>query len=348
MCDSNGFFAGVSPTSSRLAVGKKIRYDRGNKRLVEQVQFYKKQVNVLKKFLSLKLVFILGVIVGLVFYFKPQETKKNPIEKRPSSTKVIHEGNLKDVQLFGEKNQFVLSKDLTLVDGKYLVGFDYVKTDDRIKWEYVGFRYYEIDNHFKETTVNALDEIRKTAPKAFIYDYQINVNSGVSVVDLIYFDSRSAMERSIGNGKNVYYKLDEQKYYSEYAIPEGSTVKENIIYCTNLKELINKNTGFELQAGFKFQKQAKNVNTNINLFVHSPEFKEKMLSGESEIYPRLQLLSSKEWFDTLLHWFAPKGQDTLPGVKIEARYSIDGQEHEIRSYDEFKQYYNGKGGELSE
>ena len=302
----------------------------------------------LKKFLSLKLVFLVGLVVALVFYFKPSETKKNPVEKRPSSTKVIHEGNLKDVQLFGEKNQFVLSKDLTLVDGKYLVGFDYVKTDDRIKWEYVGFRYYEIDNRFKETTVNALDEIRKTAPKAFIYDYQINVNSGVSVVDLVYFDSHCAMERSIGNGKNIYYKLDEQKYYSEYAIPEGSTVKENIIYCTNLKELINKNTGFELQSGFKFQKQAKNVKTDINLFVHYPESKEKMLSGKYWIEPRLQLLSSKEWFDTLLYWFAPKGQDTLPGVKIEARYSIDGQEHEIRSYDEFKQYYNGKGGELTD
>ena len=305
-------------------------------------------MGVLKKFLSFKLVFLVGVVVGLVFYFKPSETKKNPIEDRPRSSKVIHKGDPKDVQLFGEKNQFVLSKDLTLVDGKYLVGFDYVKTDDRIKWEYIGFRYYDIDNQFKETTVNVLDEIRKTAPKAFIYDYQINVNSGVSVVDLIYFDSRSAMEHSIGNGKNVYYKLDEQKYYSDYAIPEGSTVKENIIYCTNLKELINKNTGFELQAGFKFQKQAKNVNTDINLFVIYPEFKEKMLSGEYWIEPRLQLLSSKEWFDTLLHWFAPKGQDTLPGVKIEARYSIDGQEHEIRSYDEFKQYYNGQGGELAE
>nr|MBT3138755.1 hypothetical protein [Streptococcus parasanguinis] len=241
-----------------------------------------------------------------------------------------------------------MSKDLTLVDGKYLVGFDYVKTDDRIKWEYVGFRYYEIDNQFKETTVNALDEIRKTAPKAFIYDYQINVNSGVSVVDMGYYVSRRAMERNIGDEKSIYYKLDEQKYYSKYAIPEGSTVKQNIIYCTNLKELITKNSGFELQAGFKFQKQAKNVNTDINLFVHYPEFKEKMLSGKYWIEPRLQLLSSKEWFDTLLHWFAPKGQDILSGVKIEAQYSIDGQEHEIRSYDEFKQYYNGKGGELSE
>ena len=305
-------------------------------------------MDVLKKFLSLKLVFLAIIVVGLVLYFKPSETKKNSVEKIPSSTKVIHEGNLKDVQLFGEKNQFVLSKDLTLADGKYLVGFDYVKSDKRIKWEYVGFRYYDIDNQFKETTVNALDEIRKTAPKAFIYDYQINVNSGVSVVDLIYYDSRSAMERKIGDGENIYYKLDEQKYYSKYAIPEGSAVKEKIIDYTNLMELIDKNTGFDLQSVFKFQKQAKNVNIDINLFAIYPEFKEKMLSGEYEIYPRLQLLSSKEWFDTLLHWFAPKGQDILSGVKIEAQYSIDGQEHEIRSYDEFKQYYNGKGGELAE
>ena len=302
----------------------------------------------MKKILSLKLVCLAIIVVGLVFYFKPSDTKKKPIETRPSSTKVIHEGNLKDVQLFGEKNQFVLSKDLTLVDGKYLVGFDYVNEDEDIKKKYIGFRYYDIDNQFKETTVNVLDEIRKTAPKAFINDYQININSGVSIVDMGYYVSRRAMEHDIGDEKNIYYKLDEQKYYSKYAIPEGSAVKEKIIDYTNLMELIDKNTGFDLQAGFKFQKQSKNVNTDINLFVIYPEFKEKMLSGEYWIEPRLQLLSSKEWFDTLLHWFAPKGQDTLPGVKIEARYSIDGQEHEIRSYDEFKQYYNGQGGELAE
>ena len=300
----------------------------------------------LKKILSLKLVCLAIIVVGLVFYFKPSDTNKKPIEKRPSSTEVIHEGNLKDVQLFGEKNQFVLSKDLTLVDGKYLVGFDYVNGDEDIKKKYIGFRYYDIDNQFKETTVNVLDEIRKTAPKAFINDYQINVNSGASVVDMGYYVSRRAMERNIGDEKSIYYKLDEQKYYSKYAIPEGSAVKEKIIDYTNLMELIDKNTGFDLQAGFKFQKQAKNVNTDINLFAIYPEFKEKMLSGKYWIEPRLQLLSSKEWFDTLLHWFAPKGQDVLPGVKIEAQYSIDGQEHEIRSYDEFKQYYNGKGGEL--
>lgn len=35
MCDSNGFFAGISPTSSGFAISKKIRYDRGNKTEVE-------------------------------------------------------------------------------------------------------------------------------------------------------------------------------------------------------------------------------------------------------------------------------------------------------------------------
>lgn len=89
-------------------------------------------MGVLKKFLSFKLVFLVGVVVGLVFYFKPSETKKNPIEDRSRSSKVIHKGDPKDVQLFGEKNQFVLSKDLTLVDGKYLVGFDYVNGDEDI------------------------------------------------------------------------------------------------------------------------------------------------------------------------------------------------------------------------
>ena len=56
-----------------------------------------------EKFLSLKLVFLAIIVVGLVLYFKPSETKKILLKKRPSSTKVIHEGNLKDVKLFGEK-----------------------------------------------------------------------------------------------------------------------------------------------------------------------------------------------------------------------------------------------------
>lgn len=36
MCDSNGFFAGNSPTSSGFASPKKIRYDRRNERLVRE------------------------------------------------------------------------------------------------------------------------------------------------------------------------------------------------------------------------------------------------------------------------------------------------------------------------
>lgn len=34
MCDSNGFFVGISPTSKGFAIGKKIRYDRRNERML--------------------------------------------------------------------------------------------------------------------------------------------------------------------------------------------------------------------------------------------------------------------------------------------------------------------------
>lgn len=36
MSDSNGFFAGISPTSSGFASRKKIRYDRGNERMMRK------------------------------------------------------------------------------------------------------------------------------------------------------------------------------------------------------------------------------------------------------------------------------------------------------------------------
>lgn len=36
MSDSNGFFAGISPTSSGFASRKKNRYDRGNERMMRK------------------------------------------------------------------------------------------------------------------------------------------------------------------------------------------------------------------------------------------------------------------------------------------------------------------------
>lgn len=43
MCDSNGFFAGVSPTSSGFASRKKIRYDRRNETEVEENRYEERE-----------------------------------------------------------------------------------------------------------------------------------------------------------------------------------------------------------------------------------------------------------------------------------------------------------------
>ena len=48
-----------------------------------------------------------------------------------------------------------------------------------------------------------------------------------------YYVSRRAMERNIGDEKSIYYKLDEQKYYSKYAIQRAVQLSK-ILYTVQI------------------------------------------------------------------------------------------------------------------
>ena len=66
MCDSNGFFAGISPTSSGFASRKKIRYDRRNKRMVrEGSEKMVKVPNRVKKLIFVRFLSLLSVCYWL-------------------------------------------------------------------------------------------------------------------------------------------------------------------------------------------------------------------------------------------------------------------------------------------
>lgn len=107
-------------------------------------------------------------------------------------------------------------------------------------------------------------------------------------------------------------------------------------------------TGYNIGSSIQRNRYSKLNKDDLNIFKENPELKEKLSKDRYTLYIRPRYLSNEEYFNTLIHWFAPTGQDRISGVKIDAYYSKDGQEHEIHSYDEFKQFYNGKGGELNE
>ena len=50
---------------------------------------------------------------------------------------------------------------------------------------------------------------------------------------------------------------------------------------------------------------------NINLYSLYPDIQDKLINQNWSLYVRTDKVTPDEWFDTLLHWFAPKGEDIL-------------------------------------
>ena len=195
-----------------------------------------------------------------------------------------------------------------------------------------------------ETKVDFIKNIQKEFPKAYSKNFDVINNKGQSLVWLRYNESKNS-EKSY----ELFYDLDHHKYIEPESIDtEVTTIDAILTSYTNLGGLVVKSSGYRIGSRIELNEYRDKSSNNLNIFKEHPELKEKLSKEGYILYPRQNSISNAEYFDQLLHWFAPTGQDRITGVKIDAYYSKDGQEHEIHSYEEFKQYYNGKGGEFQD
>lgn len=72
--------------------------------------------------------------------------------------------------------------------------------------------------------------------------------------------------------------------------------------------------------------------SNTNFSELYPEMAKEM-KHLSRLYMRPKQYTSKEWFDTILYWFASKGQDAL---EVYATDPVTGEKTQIKSYDELQ------------
>ena len=227
-----------------------------------------------------------------------------------------------------------------------MVSFNYNEKQDKnnLQKEYTGFRYYDISRDMAETKVDFIKDIRKKFPKAYSKNFDVINNKGQSLVWFRYYESKDS-EKSY----ELFYDLDHHEFIEPESIDtEVSTIDAILTSYTNLGGLVVKNSGYRIGSRIELNEYRDKNSVNLNIFKEHPELKEKLSKEGYILYPRQDSMSNAEYFDQLLHWFAPTGQEILSGVKIDAYYSKDGQEHEVHSYDEFKQFYNGKGGALNE
>ena len=72
--------------------------------------------------------------------------------------------------------------------------------------------------------------------------------------------------------------------------------------------------------------------SNTNIAEEYPDLA-KDINQLERLYMRPKQYNSKEWFDKILHWFAPKGQDVL---EVYATDPKTGEKTQIKSYNELQ------------
>lgn len=284
------------------------------------------------------------ICIGVFLWINSRTDHSSTIKH--SSSKYVESGNIKNVSYWGDQNKYILAKDFYFVGNRYLVSFNYNEKQDKnnLQKEYTGFRYYDISRDMAETKVDFIKDIRKKFPKAYSKNFDVINNKGQSLVWFRYYESKDS-EKSY----ELFYDLDHHEFIEPESIDtEVSTIDAILTSYTNLGGLVVKNSGYRIGSRIELNEYRDKNSVNLNIFKEHPELKEKLSKEGYILYPRQDSMSNAEYFDQLLHWFAYIGQDRTSGVKIDAYYSKDGQEHEVHSYDEFKQFYNGKGGALNE
>lgn len=269
------------------------------------------------------------------------------------SLPLVHEGDFDKVE-FLEGDKLVLAKGFSMIGGRYLVNRFYKEVpkrdSDKTRKVFVGFDYYNLDNQNHKTTVNVLEYVRKMGE-----DNYISVLSSNKIGPKVYSNTEYieyGKPNLPDNNQWIYYNLKLGEYYNP---SESDEMGEDgyggpILFSTNFMQIAFER-GYYFNNRFRsltISDKDKAKSFDINIISENREIKTKLFSEGYTLYLRYGHFTNRELFDTLYHWFAPAGEETLTGLKLDSDFSIDGQEREIHSYDDFKQYYNGKGGDLDD
>ena len=133
-------------------------------------------------------------------------------------------------------------------------------------------------------------------------------------------------------------KIEDFENFEDYGKSPFSTAEQEMskgnVY-NNIRQAMKEKYHLKFTAGYidtllsKEDREKIDI-SNTNFAQDYPEMA-KDIKNLARLYMRPKQYSTKEWFDTVLHWFAPKGQDVL---EIYATDPKTGEKTQIKSYDE--------------
>ena len=268
--------------------------------------------------------FIIVGIIGFQQFFKEPEKVEYSIEEYHSVKE--------NVYFFGNQRKFVLVRRGSFGNGTYLYtterkvmtskgGVDLTDRKNRPKSDYWKIRLYDYrteDLAVKEVDLNKV--VADYDASFFPIDFRIFTyrNNPKNVINIEVKDKQ-------GTIKTVVLNIDSGKVEGEYQ--ERSDIYEAgpYYFYTTLDQYAEDKgyvVGRLIESSLPFKEAGKVVDTNINLFEEYPEIEKKITEGDWALIPQEEYVTPEEWFDKVLYWMAPKGEEKLTIYGIDTKGQI--------------------------
>lgn len=125
--------------------------------------------------------------------------------------------------------------------------------------------------------------------------------------------------------------------YSEIKGGSSFSLSDLFYYKSNLLDKLNKQGIEFIGNGLYLTKKGMKNSKQWQIAKQYPEVY-KILKNGGSLY-LMQDKTDMDYTAKILQLFAPKGTDIFDGTTIPADDTIDGQEHIVHSYEEFKKFY---------
>ena len=233
-----------------------------------------------------------------------------------------------DFQLFGDKNQYVLAPKNK---GSFFVSKTYAITDEyktfiveeegkiheiphlQMEGEYWNLILYNLDEEgLPERKIDLFQAVRNHNPKGV----PTRLIGSYYVEDTHYFglEIRDLTDEENWVLKTVYLNVETEEVVD---LPKDTKFGRNsdisaTARITNFNKVID-SKGYigPLNEIVTTRFEGQVPDPNINLYSLYPDIEDKLINQNWSLYVRTDKVTPDECFDTLLYWFAPKGEEIL-------------------------------------
>ena len=277
-----------------------------------------------KKILIILGVLSLLVITGACFllFLKPSQPPKEPEYRMRTAM------GKSDFQLFGDKNQYVLApsnKGSLFVSKTYAITDEYKTFIVEDEKKLHTLPHLQMEGEYRNLILYNLDKEGLPERKIDLYQAVRSYNQKsipINLIDSYYVEGTHYFRLRIGDlsdeenriYKDVYLNVETEevvelpkdtKFGRDYDISDIAQV-------TNYNKVLRSLGYFDPSNEIGVTGSEGQVpDPNINLYSLYPDLKDKLINQDWSLYIRPDKVTPDEWFDTLLHWFAPKGEDLL-------------------------------------